>query len=225
MTRPTTPITPTDASDLLGSGELPSAELVRIAANAIWDKKGFDVVAMRVREIVQYTDYIVVCSASSDRQTVAIADHVEDTFLKERRLKTVGIEGRSQGRWILLDFGDIVVHVFHRPVREYYQIERLYADAPRLVLETPAWLAELSPDALLEQDFAEGDARWLQHEEPERSPTPRRWHEQVAAAAADEDEEDEFEGEDLTDDELAQLAAWDAESPPTEVESADDDEA
>lgn len=222
MTRPTSPITPAAVDAAALSAELPSAALVRLAATAIWDKKGFDVVAMRVREIVQYTDYLLVCSASSDRQTVAIADHVEDTFFKERRHKPVGIEGRSQGRWILLDFGDIVVHIFHRPVRDYYQIERLYADAPRLALETPAWLGELSPDALLEQDFAEGDARWLHPDDEGRVPTPRRWQEQVAAADDDE-EEAELQNDELTEEELAQLAAWDAESPPSESENDEEE--
>lgn len=225
MTRPTTPITPPDLDQPSLSTDLPSAVLVKLAATAIWDKKGFDVVAMRVREIVQYADYLVVCSASSDRQTVAIADHLEDTFWKERKLKPVGIEGRSQGRWVLLDFGDIVVHVFHRPVREYYQIERLYADAPRLAIETPAWLAELSPDALLEQDFAEGDARWLHPEDEGRVPAPRRWQEMAAAAQDEDDEEAELQNDELTEEELAQLAAWDAESPPTELESDEEEPA
>jgi ribosome-associated protein len=218
-----------DNNQLDLGAELPSADMVRVAATAIWDKKGFDVVAMRVREIVQYSDYLVICSASSDRQTVSIADEVEDAMWKQRKLKPVGTEGRAQGRWVLLDFGDIVVHVFHRPVREYYQLERLYADAPRLLLQEPAWLAELSPDALLEQEFQAADARWLRPEDVARVPAPKRWHEAQAAAAAEagaetDEEEDEFAGEELTEEDLAALAAWDAEDPAGDEDGQDDDD-
>ena len=133
--------------------------LVAAVAHAIWDKKGFEVVALRVKEIAQYTDHIVVASATSDRHAMAIADSVEES-LRKLGHKAIGVEGRQQGRWVLLDFGDIVVHVFHRPVRDYYEIERLFADAPRIALEEPAWLRETSPDALVEQGADVGDLLW-----------------------------------------------------------------
>ena len=105
--------------------------LVELAAQAIWDKKGFEVVALRVKELAQYTDHLMVASATSDRHAQAIADSVEEA-LRLAGHKAVGVEGRSQGRWVLLDFGELVVHVFHRPVREYYEIERLYRDVPKV---------------------------------------------------------------------------------------------
>ena len=89
----------------------------------------------------------------------AIADSVEES-LRLAGHKAVGVEGRSQGRWVLLDFGELVVHVFHRPVREYYEIERLYADAPRIALEEPAWLQETSPDYLVEHAGDVGELLW-----------------------------------------------------------------
>lgn len=137
-----------------------AAVLAQRAADAIWDKKGFEVTVLRVREIVQYTDYMVICSATSDRHAVAIADNVEHVLRTEYSEKPSGMEGRTYGRWVLLDYGDIVVHVFHRPVREYYQLERLYLDAPRLSLTEPLWVREVSPDALLEQSFDYGDELW-----------------------------------------------------------------
>lgn len=134
--------------------------LVEAAAAAIWDKKGFEVVALRVREIVQYTDYIVIASATSDRHAMAIADEVEERIFKQFKQKPIGSEGRRQGRWVLVDFGDIVVHVFHRPVRDYYEIERLYADAPQVELNEPAWVKETSPDSMIEQAGDYGDELW-----------------------------------------------------------------
>ena len=137
-----------------------AAHLAQRAADAIWDKKGFEVTVLRVRELVQYTDYLVICSATSDRHAVAIADNVEYVLRTELNEKPTGTEGRTYGRWVLLDYGDIVVHVFHRPVRDYYQLERLYHDAPRLGLTEPQWVHEVSPDALLEQSFDYGDELW-----------------------------------------------------------------
>jgi len=138
-------------------------EQVKAAAMAIWDKKGFEVVALRVREIVQYTDFLVIASATSDRHAAAIADHVEAMLFEKLGQKPIGVEGRTQGRWILIDYSDFVVHVFHRPVRDYYEIERLYADAPHVDLQEPAWVREISPDTMVEQAFDYGDELWADH--------------------------------------------------------------
>lgn len=138
----------------------PSAQLAQAAANAIWDRKGFDVVALRVKDIVGYTDYMVIASATSDRHAIALSDSVEEHLLKEFKDKPIGVEGRTWGRWVLLDYSDIVVHIFHRPVRDYYQLQRLFADAPRLELTEPKWVSEVSPDQLIEQSFDYGDELW-----------------------------------------------------------------
>ena len=137
-----------------------SAKLAQKAAAAIWERKGFEVVALRVLEIVQYTDFIVICSATSDRHAVAIADSVEKMLREELGETPSGVEGRTYGRWILLDYCDIVVHVFQKSVRDYYQLERLFLDAPRLPLAEPQWVREISPDSLLQQAFDYGDELW-----------------------------------------------------------------
>ncbi len=137
-----------------------SAEMARAAAMAIWDRKGFNVVAMRVLELAQYTDYLVVASATSDRHAIALADNVEEHLQKTLGEKPISVEGRTWGRWVLLDYGNLVVHIFQRPVREYYQLERLYADAPRLHLEEPKWVAEVSPDQLIEESFDYAGELW-----------------------------------------------------------------
>lgn len=157
-----------------------SEQLALNVVAAIWEKKGFDVVALRVKEIVQYTDFMVIASARNERQAAAIADNVEHEVREKLQQKPIGEEGRRAGRWVLIDYGDIVVHIFHRPVRDYYELERLYADAPRLPLQEPTWVHEVDdgdPTAGEEYDelvwqgakWAEGDAEALAEDpdEPE----------------------------------------------------------
>jgi ribosome-associated protein len=115
-------------------------ELVKEIANAAWEKHALNLVAIRVNEIVDYTDYCVVCSGNSDRQVDAIAESIEQYLKQNYAIQTHGIEGRSSGRWVLLDYVDVIVHVMHQPVRDYYEIERLWSDAPTLELQEPDWL-------------------------------------------------------------------------------------
>jgi ribosome-associated protein len=84
-----------------------------------------------VQELIVITDYFVIASGTSDRQVRTIADEVE-RVLAERGSKAVRREGRSDGRWVLLDFVDLVVHIFVTEERQYYELERLWSDAPRL---------------------------------------------------------------------------------------------
>jgi ribosome-associated protein len=161
--------------------------MARAAAEAIWDLKGFNVVAMRVLEIAQYTDYMVVASGTSDRHATAIADNVEEHLQKTMGEKPISVEGRTWGRWVLLDYGNLVVHIFQRPVREYYQLERLYADAPRLHLDEPKWIAEVSPDQLIEESFDYAGELWSTAALPE------------GAVDSLDDEESDDETDDETD--------------------------
>ncbi len=104
------------------------------AAEAGLDKKAQGVEVIDVRGKVDYADFVVVMSGRSDRQVQAIARGVEET-LHERGLgRCLGIEGMVQGRWVLMDFGDVVVHVFHEDTRGYYDLESLWIDAARLAV-------------------------------------------------------------------------------------------
>ena len=106
-------------------------ELVRAAARAASDKLGTQIVAFDVSEQLAITDAFVIASASNDRQVKAIVDEVEDK-LREIGAKPIRREGERDGRWVLIDYGDIVVHVFDQESREYYALEELWADAPRV---------------------------------------------------------------------------------------------
>jgi ribosome-associated protein len=139
----------------------PDARLVETVANAIWDKKGFEVVAYDVSGVLDYTDAIVVCSAGSDRHAAAVAENVVDEMRVKRGLKPIGEEGLRGGRWALLDFSDVVVHVFHRPVRDYYELDRLYADCPRVALTEPEWVRDFEPsDFASADDYEFDDGAW-----------------------------------------------------------------
>jgi ribosome-associated protein len=97
-----------------------------------------DVVILNLKGYSSVTDYLLICSAQSERQVEAIAREVEDGLRKEG-IRPLGIEGVNDGRWALLDFNDVVVHVFHEPIRKFYDLEGLWADAPRTeVKDKPA---------------------------------------------------------------------------------------
>ncbi|HEX9094457.1 MAG TPA: ribosome silencing factor [Coriobacteriia bacterium] len=105
----------------------------RLAAQAAAEKKATDVMVLKVTELLVVTDYFVLATGGTDRQVKVIAEEVEDK-LREAGLKPVGREGEREGTWILLDFGDLVVHVFQPSEREFYRLEKLWSDAPRLEL-------------------------------------------------------------------------------------------
>ncbi len=121
-------------------GPLGGMELVQAIAEAAWERRAIDVQAMKVNELVGYTDYFIVCSGTSDRQVNAIAQSIEVSLKKNYKTRTNGSEGRDSGRWILLDYVDVIVHVLYQPVREYYEFEKLWSDAPSVTLEEPEWL-------------------------------------------------------------------------------------
>ena len=104
------------------------------AARAALEKKAEDVVVLDLRGVSGYTDFLVIGSGGSDRQLEAIAESVEKELTSHGH-REIGSEGQRGGRWVLLDFGDVVVHVFHGEERAHYDLEGLWADAPRIEVE------------------------------------------------------------------------------------------
>lgn len=107
-----------------------------LAAQAALDKKAEDVRILDLRGITLIADYFVIASGRNVQQVQAITDHVRDR-LEERGARPRGIEGYAAGRWVLVDYGDVVVHVFLDAERRYYGLERVWGDAPELALEAP----------------------------------------------------------------------------------------
>ncbi len=111
-------------------------ELATIAAKAADDKLATTIVGIDVSEQLALTDVFVIVSAASERQVASVVDEVEDK-LREAGAKPIRREGERDGRWVLLDFGDIVVHVQHDEEREFYELERLWKDCPEIELGVP----------------------------------------------------------------------------------------
>lgn len=104
--------------------------LARRAAHLLADRKASDVVLLDVRGMSSYADYFVLASGDSERQVAATAEHVRES-LKAAGHRTIGTEGFDTGHWVLLDFGEVVVHVFFTEMRTFYDLDGLWADAPK----------------------------------------------------------------------------------------------
>jgi ribosome-associated protein len=94
-------------------------------------KKAIDPIILDMREIASFADYFVICSGKSDRQVRAIADHIE-VILKQRHILPNHVEGLETGQWVLMDYDDVIVHIFFEPVRAFFDIEGFWSDAGRL---------------------------------------------------------------------------------------------
>jgi ribosome-associated protein len=121
--------------------------LAILAMEAALDKRALEPVLIDVSAMGSYTDFIGIVSGRSDRQVDAIAEGVSQA-LKARGLYPLGQEGSGSGRWTLLDFGAFVIHVFYHPVREFYDLESLWIEAPRVKLDVPPEAILQQPDAL-----------------------------------------------------------------------------
>jgi ribosome-associated protein len=112
-------------------------ELLHVAALAADSKQAEDLVALDVSGPLPLTDIFLLATGRNERNVMSIAGEIEDKLI-EAGAKPIRREGRSEGRWVLLDFGDLVVHVFHEEDRMYYSLERLWKDCPVIPLDLPA---------------------------------------------------------------------------------------
>jgi ribosome-associated protein len=106
-------------------------QLAIASARVCHEKKATDILVLDVRKLTFMTDFFIICTSMNELQSRAIADSIQQT-LKGNGLRSLGVEGYAQGRWILQDFGELVVHIMMPHLREFYQLERLWADAPRV---------------------------------------------------------------------------------------------
>jgi len=109
-------------------------EIARTIAEYASDRKALDIVQIDLRRIVGYTDYLVICSGRTDRQAKAIHDAIHAGMKSEHGLLPRRVEGVSQAHWILMDYLDVVVHVFTPETRAYYRLEQLWGEAPVLAV-------------------------------------------------------------------------------------------
>ncbi len=110
---------------------------------AILGRKAMNVVALDVAEMTSYADVFIFCSGRSNRQVIAIAEHIK-TSLKKHKIKPINVEGTKDGHWVLLDYGHVIIHVFYEPIREFYDLEGLWVDAKRIM--TPSLEKHISAE-------------------------------------------------------------------------------
>ena len=110
--------------------------ILKVIADAMLEKKAQEVVSLDLRPIgTAISDYFIVCNADSAPAVVAIADNIEERMIEKCRRKVLRTQGKENAFWVILDYGDIVVHVFQTPYRAFYRLEDLWADAEREVYE------------------------------------------------------------------------------------------
>ena len=105
-------------------------------ATAALDRKAVDLIVLDVGALTSITDYLVICTGRSDRQVQAIAQAIEEE-LRGHGSRPIAVEGMTRGQWVLMDFNDVIVHVFQPPIREFYDLERLWEHAPEVPLPEP----------------------------------------------------------------------------------------
>jgi ribosome-associated protein len=128
---------PSDKSDGSDSSGTDARQLALAIAEAALDNKALNVEIIDVRGKVDYSDYVVVMSGRSDRQVGALARNIEQVLQRKHGARCISIEGMPTSTWVLMDYGDVIVHIFHQDARGYYDLETLWMDAARVHVDQP----------------------------------------------------------------------------------------
>ena len=111
--------------------EMSSRNKALLCAREAWRFKALDLMVLDVSRFSSFADYFIICSGKSSRQVQGIADNLENE-LKNRGIYPIGTEGKREGHWVLMDYGDVIVHIFYEPVRYFYDLESLWSDAAKI---------------------------------------------------------------------------------------------
>ena len=117
------------------SAPIEPSELANLVSGYASDVKAQDIVELDLRGVLGYTDYFVIATGGSDRQVKAVHDRIHENMKKDHGLLPRRVEGLAEARWILMDYLDVIVHVFTPEARDYYRLEQLWGEAPRRVIE------------------------------------------------------------------------------------------
>lgn len=115
-----------------GYNRLESKQRAILCAAYALEKKAFDVRILEVRGLSSLTDYLLLASGRSDRQVQAVAESVRLGLKKDHAILPLAVEGMNEGRWVLIDYGDVMVHIFQQPVREFYDLDGLWSEAAEI---------------------------------------------------------------------------------------------
>jgi len=111
--------------------------MAQMAADALFARKGTDIVLLDVEDLFILSDVFVIVTGTSRPHVQALADHLEESLKQSLEVKPLRVEGRTQGEWVLVDYGDIIVHIFQAAPRDFYSLERLWGDSERIPWEEP----------------------------------------------------------------------------------------
>lgn len=114
-----------------------SIDKARLCLKTIMERKALDPVLLHVEALTSVADYFLITSGNSTRQVQAIARHLHRT-LREAGLRAYGSEGEQEGQWVLMDYGDVIIHIFYQPIREFYDLEGLWIEAPQVQADDAA---------------------------------------------------------------------------------------
>jgi ribosome-associated protein len=125
----------TSESILVVETQTPFADLdeeVKLAIASASEKKAFDIIALDLREVTSFAEFFVIASGANQRQVQAISDEINEKLKEQLKARPLRIEGYASGEWILLDYGDFIIHIFEQKAREFYDLERLWRDAKKV---------------------------------------------------------------------------------------------
>lgn len=115
-------------------GVMEALDKARLCLRIIRERKAVDPVLFEVGKLTSITDYFLIASGNSIRQVQAITRHLSKR-MREESFRSHGLEGEQEGNWVLMDYGDVVIHIFYQPIREFYDLEGLWIEAPRIALD------------------------------------------------------------------------------------------
>jgi ribosome-associated protein len=125
------------AESVISAQRTPFSDLdaeVQLALRCASDKKASNIVVLDLRDIASFAEFFIICSGANQRQVQAVCDEIGEQLKKQLSVRAVRIEGYKTGEWVLIDYGDFIVHVFDKDAREFYDLERLWRDARRVEL-------------------------------------------------------------------------------------------
>ena len=125
--------------------------------------KGGDPVLLEVSKFCSFADYFVICSGRSRRHVLALAHHIEEA-LAQSGVKPLGVEGLEEGQWVLMDYNTLVVHIFMQPLREFYNLEDLWSEAPKTLIDTESRVLNLSISSPEPQSKTDTNPETIHHE-------------------------------------------------------------
>lgn len=120
------------AGNFTGSNPINSEQLAHLCAEILADKKAENLVALDMRRLASFTDFFLICSGNSEPHLKALVSELEERLRKEHDICPTRIDGFPLSQWVVADYSDVIVHIFHQEKRDYYSLEDLWADAPRL---------------------------------------------------------------------------------------------